>query len=217
MKVLYIYGAGDEGKKVADLALRLGKYDRICFIDDNPNGKGFLGMTVLTFDKALSITDVNSEFIVAVGEPVIRKILYQKIAEKKLNIATLTYPEFFKSIGVNICRGTIVHCGALIQHEVEIGENCMINMHSTIGHNVVVGENSVVSTGTIIGGNTIIGEDTYIGSGAVIRDGINIGNHCIIGMGAVVTKNVEDNMVVVGNPAKVLRENTSGSVFNKNS
>ena len=212
MKILYLYGAGDEGKKVADLAHRL-NYAQICFVDDYPDGKGFPEMPVLPFEKASSIAEPNSEFLVAVGEPITRKILYQKITEKRLNIATLTYPGYVQSLGVKIGRGTIVHCGALIQHEVEIAENCMINMHSTIGHNVVVGENSVISTGAIIGGNTSIGENTYIGSGAVLRDDIQIGNNCIIGMGAVVTKSVEDNMVMVGNPAKFLRENTNKKVF----
>lgn len=213
MKTLCLYGAGDEGKKVADLALRLKQYVRICFVDDHPDGKGFPGMPVLPFEKAFSIADPDSEFIVSVGEPITRKILYQKIKEKGLNIATLTYPGYVQSLGVKIGRGTIVHCGALIQHEVEIRENCMINMHSTLGHNVVVGENSVISTGAIVGGNTSIGENTYIGSGAVLRDDIRIGNNCIIGMGAVVTKSVEDNMVMVGNPARFLRENTNKKVF----
>ena len=78
---------------------------------------------------------------------------------------------------------------------------------------MVIGENSVISTGAIVGGNTSIGENTYIGSGAVLRDDIRIGNNCIIGMGAVVTKSVEDNMVMVGNPARFLRENTNKKVF----
>jgi acetyltransferase-like isoleucine patch superfamily enzyme len=58
-----------------------------------------------------------------------------------------------------------------------------------------------------------IGSYTYIGSGALIREGVTIGDNVIIGMGSVVLKDVPDKSVMVGNPAKKLRENISGKVF----
>jgi acetyltransferase-like isoleucine patch superfamily enzyme len=50
-----------------------------------------------------------------------------------------------------------------------------------------------------------IGNDVYIGLRAVIMPGVNIGNRCIIGTGAVVTKDIPDNSVAVGVPARVIR------------
>jgi acetyltransferase-like isoleucine patch superfamily enzyme len=49
-------------------------------------------------------------------------------------------------------------------------------------------------------GNCKIGAGTFIGSGAVIFPGIEIGQNCIIGAGTVVTKDVANNMKVIGNP-----------------
>jgi len=46
-----------------------------------------------------------------------------------------------------------------------------------------------------------------LGSGSIIRPGTTIGNNVYIGGGAVVVKDVPDNVVVVGNPAKYLRDN----------
>ena len=51
-----------------------------------------------------------------------------------------------------------------------------------------------------------IGEDCWIGGGAVICPGVTIGDRCIIGAGSVVTKNIPDDSVAVGNPAKVIRK-----------
>ena len=48
---------------------------------------------------------------------------------------------------------------------------------------------------------------------AIIRNGIKIGEDSIIGMGAVVLKDVEANSVMVGNPARFLRENVDKKVF----
>lgn len=48
-----------------------------------------------------------------------------------------------------------------------------------------------------------------------MRNGITIGENAIVGMGSVVTKDVPDNAVVYGNPAKVMRYNDSKSIFHK--
>lgn len=50
-----------------------------------------------------------------------------------------------------------------------------------------------------------IGENCWIGGNAIILPGITIGNNVVVGAGAVVTKNVSDNCVVVGNPARVVK------------
>ena len=49
-----------------------------------------------------------------------------------------------------------------------------------------------------------IGNDTFIGQRCIILPGVSIGNNCIIGAGSIVTKNIPDNCVVAGVPAKVL-------------
>ncbi|WP_299286298.1 sugar O-acetyltransferase [uncultured Mucilaginibacter sp.] len=51
-----------------------------------------------------------------------------------------------------------------------------------------------------------IGDDCWIGGGAIICPGVNIGNRCVIGAGAVVTKDIPDDSLAVGNPAKVIRK-----------
>lgn len=51
-----------------------------------------------------------------------------------------------------------------------------------------------------------IGNDVWIGGGTIILPGITIGNNCVIGAGSVVTKDVPDNSMAVGNPAKVIKK-----------
>jgi maltose O-acetyltransferase len=51
-----------------------------------------------------------------------------------------------------------------------------------------------------------IGDDCWIGGGAIICPGVTIGNRCVIGAGAVVTKDIPDDSLAVGNPAKVIRK-----------
>lgn len=51
----------------------------------------------------------------------------------------------------------------------------------------------------------IIGDNVFIGYGTIIMPGVNIGSNIVIGAGSVITKNIENNVVVAGNPAKVIK------------
>ncbi len=51
-----------------------------------------------------------------------------------------------------------------------------------------------------------IGDDVWIGGGAIICPGVTIGSRSVIGAGAVVTKDVPDDVIVAGNPAKIIRK-----------
>lgn len=88
-----------------------------------------------------------------------------------------------------------------------------VNPHLvTIGDNCIIG-GWVLAHGPLGGGKPVkIGNNVYIGWNAIILPGVTIGDNCIIGAGAVVTKNVMDNMIVAGNPAKVIRERPADDI-----
>jgi acetyltransferase-like isoleucine patch superfamily enzyme len=76
----------------------------------------------------------------------------------------------------------------------------LINLNCTIGHDSYIGSYSELSPGVHISGNVKIGESCFIGTGAVVLPGIQIGDNCVIGAGTLVTKNVTNNMKVIGVP-----------------
>ncbi len=63
--------------------------------------------------------------------------------------------------------------------------------------------NCSVGPYSIVASNAEIGENSYVGMGAIIQPKIKVGNNVIISAGAVITKNIPNNAVVAGNPAKV--------------
>ncbi|MBS3137604.1 N-acetyltransferase [Candidatus Woesearchaeota archaeon] len=118
------------------------------------------------------------------------------------------------TIGDNCMVGTFVE----IQKDVAIGNNCRIQSHSFICSLVTIEDNVFVGHGVMFINDllppsgdpknwkrTIIKKGASIGSNATILP-VTIGENSIIGAGAVVTKDVPADSVVVGNPAKVLRQ-----------
>ena len=101
-----------------------------------------------------------------------------------------------------------------IQSDVKIGNNTRISSHSFICEGVKIGKNVFVAHGVMFVNDkfteerddwvlhtTQIGDNVRIGSNATIMP-VKIGNNVVIGAGAVVTKDIPDNIVVKGNPAK---------------
>ena len=127
-------------------------------------------------------------------------------------------------VGDNTRIGTFVE----IQKGAKIGKNCKISSHTficegvTIEDNVFVGHNVTFINdkyprATNRNGNlqtdedwvcvpTLVKEGASIGSSSTILCGVTIGKNAIIGAGSVVTKDVPDNMVVAGVPAKIMKK-----------
>ncbi len=113
--------------------------------------------------------------------------------------------------------------GIIINNNVDIGSNTCIDKGTLgntiikegakidnlvhIAHNVVIGENTTVIANSMIAGSTIIGNNTWISPSVCIRDGVTIGSNVIIGLASLVTKNIPDNEVWIGLPAKKIKNN----------
>jgi carbonic anhydrase/acetyltransferase-like protein (isoleucine patch superfamily) len=91
--------------------------------------------------------------------------------------------------GSNIQDGSVLHA--------DIGKPIVVGNHVTVGHKVMLH-------------GCTIGDETLIGIGAVVLNGAKIGRNCLVGAGALVTEGKEfpDGSMIIGSPAKVVRQLT---------
>lgn len=114
-------------------------------------------------------------------------------------------------LGVEIPVKTKIGKGLVIHHGVGLVINgfCVIGDHCVIRHGVTVG--NVIHADGSLSGVPVIGDRVEFGAHSVVLGAVRIGNGAQIGAGAVVTKDVPDNSVAVGVPARVsARRRTTG-------
>lgn len=120
---------------------------------------------------------------------------------------TLTHPS------ATILRGAIVgkNC-QLLAHSVVganscVGDACIINTKASVDHECIISDGVHIAPGATLCGNVTVGAFSFIAAGAVVLPKITIGANTIIGAGSVVTKDIPDNVIVFGNPARIIKEN----------
>ena len=128
---------------------------------------------------------------------------------KNVSMWHFTYVGDDVEIGDNVKIGSLAH----IDYNVKIGENTKIEglayipPLSRIGKNAFIGPNAVLTNDPYPMCDKMVGitieDGAIIGAGAVIKAGVKVGKNSVVAMGAVVTKDVPDNVVVLGNPARV--------------
>lgn len=217
---LYIYCAGGLGKETFDVAekanLNKFKYDDIFFIDDAPSSSALrsnYSKKVIPFKKISHLITKEDRVVIANGEPSIRKKLYEKLKFNGIKTTKIFADNAFISPTSKISSGAIIAPFCSIQSEAKINLNVAINTMSIVAHDVVIGNHTVISSMVNLGGNVKIGSSSYVGMGAQIKQGVKIGSNTIIGMGSVVYNDIPNNVIALGNPARVSRKNINNKVF----
>ena len=150
--------------------------------------------------------------------------MVKEFKNKKTEIHQNTYiSETSVIIGdVILKENSNVWFGAVLRGDMErivIGKNTNIQENSVIhtdeDYEVIIGDGCTIGHGAIIHGCTI-GNNVLVGMGSIILNGAKIGNNTIIGAGSLITSNkvFEDNVLILGNPAKVVRKLTEEEIEN---
>jgi len=101
-------------------------------------------------------------------------------------------------------KGIIIEPNATISSFAHLEDHIWVKRNVSIGHHTSVGKFTNVNPGSNIAGNCKIGSNCLIGVGVTINDGLEIGSNSIIGSGSIVTKNIPENVVAYGVPAKII-------------
>lgn len=198
---MYLFGASGHAKVIIDSLKASGK-QILGLFDDNPDVKELLEYSVYgSFDQNRL---GDEELIISVGLNHIRKKIVEKLPENT-RYGKAIHPSAIISEYASLGEGTVVMQGAVIQSSVSIGKHCIINTTASVDHDCIIEDYVHISPNATLCGSVSVGEGSQVGAGAVVIPGIKIGKWSLVAAGAVVMKDVPDNVLVLGNPARVVK------------
>lgn len=203
---LIIVGSSGFAQEVLWLAQECGR-NVVGFLDDAPGKQAtfLMGLPILG-----AVADwgryQNAEFVVAIGAPRVRKAVVSAMtALGSPQFALLIHPSVKMSRWVEVEPGSIITAGSVITTNIRLGRHTIVNLNSTIGHETTLEDFCTLAPLAAVSGGVYLEEGVEVGTGACIRQGIRMARGSVLGMGGVLTKDVPENAVFAGNPAKPLK------------
>lgn len=203
---MLIIGAGGFAKELLQVVVDLDYSKEIVFFDDINNNVGDVfqkyrvinsrGKAVEYFEK------VSPYFSVGVGKPKLRERFYNEFKDLGGRSQSLVSPYARVGGHVDVSDSATILANACISNSVVLGLGSLIYYNVIITHDCKIGDFVELSPGATILGNVCVGDYCHIGANATILSGLKIGKNSLIGAGAVVTKDVEENSIMVGVPAR---------------
>ncbi|MET3319938.1 UNVERIFIED_ORG: sugar O-acyltransferase (sialic acid O-acetyltransferase NeuD family) [Peribacillus simplex] len=199
---LLIIGASGHGKVIADIAVKMNKWQSIAFLDDNENIKSSMGIEVIGKSTDVFSHIQNYDIFVGIGDNSTREKVQGKLEAKGVNIPTLIHPTAVIGEKVELAPGTVVMAGVVVNCCTIIGKGCIINTGATIDHDNTIEDFVHISPGAHLAGTVKVGQGSWLGIGSIVSNNINISNGCKIGAGAVVVKDITEYGSYIGIPAR---------------
>jgi len=205
-------GAGGHAKVVIEILRFSDSFELIGLLDPKETlwGTDVLGVPVLGGDHLLPDVykrGVRGVFVGvgATGEVWPRRRLYRMARAQGFEPVTAIHPTAVVSTSARIGCGGTVMAGAIVNAAARLGENVIVNSGAIVEHDCVIGDHAHIAPGAMLASAVHVGEGSHVGLGAAVLQGRRIGCNVVIGAGAVVVRDVRDDVVVTGVPARVLK------------
>lgn len=153
----------------------------------------------------------NIPVIIPLITPGFRKLLEIEILRNGFNLFfNLVHPSAIIAESVKWKEGFNINAGVVIGANTIIGRQVLVNRSVSIGHDVQIEDYATLGPGCVLGGHTRICSSAFIGINATILPKVTVGANSVVGGGAVVTKDVPNNTIVAGNPARIVKTGIVG-------
>lgn len=150
---------------------------------------------------------ITGELNTGYHEPARVRELLTQLTGTPVDESVTMFPPFYSDFGKNITLGkrVFINSGCKFQDQggVVIGDDCLVGHNTvmaTLNHDLSPSRRADMHPARIV-----IGRNVWIGSNVTILPGVTIGDNAVVAAASVVTKDVPENAIMVGSPAKVVR------------
>lgn len=179
MKKIILIGGGGHCKACIDVIETTGLYQIAGIIDTKYKiGEKIFGYPIIGCDDDIvKLSKTYNYFFITIGqigEPKIRRQLFEKLISLKVTLPVIISPYAYVSKHATIEEGSIIMHHSFINAGASVGKNCIINTKTLIEHDAIINNHTHIATGAIINGGVIVGENCFVGSGAVTKQMVRI-------------------------------------------
>lgn len=202
MTNIVLVGAGGHSKVIQDIVKANDEQRLHAVLDQNFKSSESQGSIIFGgMDMIADLLKTDCQFCIAIGNNEVRKKLKLEFNFPLDRYISLIHPTAVISPNAIIGNGTVIMPNAVVNAGAIIGNHCIINSGAVVEHDNRLGDFIHVSPNATLAGTVTIGEGTQVGSGATVIPEKKIGNWSVVGAGAVVTRDIEDDVTIVGVPA----------------
>jgi sugar O-acyltransferase (sialic acid O-acetyltransferase NeuD family) len=221
MKNVVIIGGGNQAHYTIDIIEKEGKYNIVGIIDSiHEVGSYRFGHKILGRQENI-VEIINKHQIqgglITIGDNWIRYIVYNQILNLVPNFEFINaiHPSVIIGNNVKLGCGITAMAGVIFNPKSEIGDFTFFATGAQVEHDCIISDFASISAGSVIGGYVKLGKYSALTLGVTVLDRIEIGENTVVGAGSLVIKSLPDNVLVYGNPAKIIRNRITGEKFLK--
>ena len=141
-----------------------------------------------------------------VGHGSLRVNLFEKLGIPDNKLATIIHPSAFVANNAKIEPGVMIMSNCYVGPATRIKKCALVMANSIVGHNTTVGAFCHLSVGSVTSSYVNLGIASDVTLNATVLDKVKVGKYAVVGAGAMVIKDINEEEVVVGNPARVIRK-----------
>lgn len=202
MTTLLIFGAGGHGRVVTDAALLAGHWPRVLASDRDParcGGELLPGVALLPPADAVPVA---TAIHIAIGNATGRE---REVVALAGRLVSVIHPQATVSPFAQLGAGCFVAARAVVAPAARLGVSVIVNHGAVVDHDVTVGDFCHIAPLVALGGAVQIGRRVLVGSGSTILPGVHIADDVVVGAGAVVADHLLEPGVYAGVPARRLK------------
>jgi sugar O-acyltransferase (sialic acid O-acetyltransferase NeuD family) len=203
MQDLIILGTGVHGGEMAHIVDRINRdrptWNLLGHIAPKPTDQTeFAGHPIL--GQAEAIARYPSAMLVPDNE------FPKSVALPEERLTTIIDPSSFVHPTARIGRGCVIYPSCFVGLKASIGDRVFMLSGSVVNHDNVIEDRVVFASAVTLAGYVTVEAGAYLGQSCTVRQSLRIGRNSLVGMGAVVVRDVPPSVVMVGNPARKLRD-----------
>ena len=214
MKNIVLIGGGDQAHYTIDIINKMydgNKWNIIGIIDAQEEiGTTKFGYKII--GRQENIKELIHEFniqggVISIGDNWTRHYVAEQIKKlvPKFKFINAIHPSIIIGDNVELGEGIVAMAGCIFNPKAKIGNFTFFATGAQVEHDCVIGNYASISAGSITGGYVELGDFAALTLGVTVFDRIKIGKNSVVGAGSLVVKDLPDNVLAYGNPAKIIR------------